>query len=62
MDLLKVELGSHSETCHGNHFISVKVEEVTDIQEEVEEEDPLLITHSELKAEDEVSCKVGCIL
>jgi hypothetical protein len=35
----------------------LKVEEVTYIQEE---EDPLLITYPELKAEDEVSCKVGC--
>jgi hypothetical protein len=54
MGLLKVELGSYSETCHGgSQFVSIKVEEVTDIQseeEEKKEEDPLLITYPELKA------------
>jgi hypothetical protein len=59
MGLLKVELGSYSETCHGgSQFVSIKVEEVTDIQseeEEKKEEDPLLITYPELEAEVEVS-------
>jgi hypothetical protein len=63
MGLLKVELGSYSETCHGgSQFVSIKVEEVTDIQseEEEKEEDPLLITYPELEAEVEVSCKLVC--
>jgi hypothetical protein len=54
MDLLKVEPGSDSETCHdGNQVIDIKVEEVTDIQEE---EDPLRRTFTVIKTEHEVSC------
>jgi hypothetical protein len=54
MDLVKVEPGSDSETCHdGNHFIAIKVEKATDIQEE---DDPVLTTFPVIKAEDVVSC------
>jgi hypothetical protein len=61
MDLLKVELGSYSETCHdGNQFIDVKVEEGTVAQEE--EEDPLLITFPIEKSELEVSCMMVFII
>jgi hypothetical protein len=55
---------SYSETCltssrDGSQFVSIKVEEVTDMQEE---EDPLLITFPVTKAELWVSCKCGCYL
>jgi hypothetical protein len=50
MDLLKVVPGSYSETCPASY--DMKVDEVTDIQEE---EDPLL-TFPVVKAEYEVSC------
>jgi hypothetical protein len=57
MDLLKVEPGSDDETCHdGNHAIYIKVEDVTDIQEE---EHPVLITPPLIKAEQEV-CLLLC--
>jgi hypothetical protein len=60
MNLLKVEPGSDSETCHdGNQVIDVKVEEVMDIQEE---EDPVLITFPAIKAEHEVSFMPWCTL
>jgi hypothetical protein len=58
MDLLKVGPGSDGETCHdGNHAIYIKVEDVTDIQEE---EHPVLITPSLIKAEQEVCLFVHC--
>jgi hypothetical protein len=61
MDLLKVELGSCSETCptssHDvNDITSVKVEEMTDIQEEDKEEDLVLVRLPKIKSELEVSC------
>jgi hypothetical protein len=61
MDILKVEPGSISETCptsshDGDQIIDVKVE-VSDTQEE---QDPLLIQLSEIKAENEVSCMCAC--
>jgi hypothetical protein len=55
-DLLKVVLGSYSETCltrQNTNEIDVKVEEVTNIQEE---EDPMAKTFPNIKAEQEVSC------
>jgi hypothetical protein len=39
-----------------NQVLSIKVEEVTDIKAEEEEEDPLLITCPGTKDEHEVSC------
>jgi hypothetical protein len=64
MDLLKVETGVCSETCPtsshvGSEVISVKVEEVTDTQEE---EDPLLIRLPDINSEHEVSCMFISIL
>jgi hypothetical protein len=61
LDILKVEPGSVSETCpatsrNGNQIIDVKVE-VSDTQEE---QDPLLISLPEIKAEYEVSCMCAC--
>jgi hypothetical protein len=58
MDLLEVEPGSCIETCPtsshvGSEAISVKVEEVTDTQEE---EDPLLVKVPDINSEHEVSC------
>jgi hypothetical protein len=60
VDLLKVVPGSYSETCpissnDGNEGIEVKVEAVTDIQEE---EDLVPV----IKAEHEVSCMSMCAL
>jgi hypothetical protein len=52
MDLMKVVPGSYSET-HPTSYDDIKVEEVTDIQEE--EEDPLL-TFPVIKEQHEVSC------
>jgi hypothetical protein len=62
-NLLKVVPGSCSETnltsSHdGNQVINIKVEKVTDIQEE--EEDPLLTEFPVIKAEHEVSCMSVC--
>jgi hypothetical protein len=61
-DFLKVELCSCNETCitshDGNDVISIKVEEVTDFQEE----DPLSITLPAVNAEHEVSCISWCPL
>lgn len=56
MEILKVEPTSCSETCvtsfgDGNEATDVKVEEVTDLQEE----DPLLVTLPVVPAELEVS-------
>jgi hypothetical protein len=46
--------GSHSETRHaGVEFISVKVEEMTDTEEE---ESPASVTSPAIKAEHDVSC------
>jgi hypothetical protein len=54
--------GSYSETCLTSHdesqVIDIKVEDAADIQEE---EDPLLITSPEIKAEHEVSFMSLCI-
>jgi hypothetical protein len=59
LDLVKVEPDSGSEAYHdGNHFITIKVEKVTDIQEE---EGPVL-TFPVIKAEDEVSHMCVCRL
>jgi hypothetical protein len=55
MDLLKVEPGSDSEMCHDHdecQFNSIKAEEVTAKQEEV---DPLLIQFPVVKPEHDVS-------
>jgi hypothetical protein len=64
MGLIQAGPDSCSETCltsshDGNQLVGIKVEEVTDIQEE---EDPLLITFPVTKAELWVSCKCGCYL
>jgi hypothetical protein len=54
VNLLENVPGSYSETCHvGIEVIHIKVEEVTDMQEE--EVDPVLVPFSEIKAEPEVS-------
>ncbi|XP_023717995.1 uncharacterized protein LOC111870166 isoform X6 [Cryptotermes secundus] len=58
ISLSQAEPNSHSETCltsshNENQLVSIKVEEVTDIQEE---EDPLLITFPVTRAELRVSC------
>jgi hypothetical protein len=57
IDLQKVIPDSYSETCltsphDGSQVINIKVEDVTDIQDE---EDPLQVTFPEIKAEHEVS-------
>jgi hypothetical protein len=52
MELVKVVPASDSKTCHdGNQDISIKDEDVTEIQED---EDPLLITSPVIKSEQEV--------
>jgi hypothetical protein len=49
-----VEVGSDSETCHaGVQAINIKVEELTDAEEE---KCPMPITFPGIKVEDEVSC------
>jgi hypothetical protein len=54
MELVKVVPGSDCETSHDGNQISIKYEDVTDIQED---EDPLLITSPVIKSEEEVwSC------
>jgi hypothetical protein len=59
-NLLELVPGSYSETCYnGNQVINIKVEEVTDIQEE---ENPVPETFPAIKAEHEVSCKSVCLL
>jgi hypothetical protein len=60
MNLLKVEPGSDSDTCHdGNQVTNIKVGEVTDVQED---EDPLLRTFPVIEAEHEVSIMNVCTL
>jgi hypothetical protein len=61
MHFLKDVRGSHSEMClasqNGNQ-INIKVEDVTDIQEE---EDPVPTTFPVIKAEEQISCMcVNC--
>jgi hypothetical protein len=51
MELVKVVPSSDSETCHDGNQISIKYEDVTDIQED---EDPLLITSPVIKSEEDV--------
>jgi hypothetical protein len=69
MDSLKVERGSCSETyvtssCVENRIVGIKVEEGSNVEEEKEEEDPLLIPFTPIKSEYEVSviCVVHCYL
>jgi hypothetical protein len=58
MELLSVVPGSDSETCHdGNQDVSVKVEDVTDMQEV---EQPLQVTSPLIKAE-HVRFRVQCL-
>jgi hypothetical protein len=52
MELVKVVPGSDSETCHDGNQISIKDEDVTDIEED---ENPLLISSPVIKSEEEVS-------
>jgi hypothetical protein len=63
-NLRKLVPGSCSETnltsCDGNHAISIKVEDVTDTQEE--QEDPLLTEFPLIKVEHEVSCLSVCTI
>jgi hypothetical protein len=59
MDLLKLEPDSDSETCHdGSQVLDIKVEGVTDIQEE----DPVQRTFPALKNEHEVGHVSVCAL
>jgi hypothetical protein len=59
MELLNVVPGSDSETCHdGNQDVSVKVEDVTDVQEV---EQPLQVTSPLIKAEQEVRPCIQCL-
>jgi hypothetical protein len=63
MDSLKVEPGSCSETCVmsscvENQVIGIKVEGISNVEEE--EEDPLLIPFTPIKSEYEVS--VICVI
>jgi hypothetical protein len=59
MELLNVVPGSDSETCHdGNQDVSVKVEDVTDMQEV---EQPLQVTSPLIKAEQEVRPCIQCV-
>jgi hypothetical protein len=58
IELVKVVPGSDSDTCHaGNQGVSVKEEDVTDIQED---EDDLLIASPAIKAEQEVRFCIYC--
>jgi hypothetical protein len=57
MNMLKSELGSHTETCltssgDGNHVFGIKAEEVADIKEE---DDPGPTTSAAIKTEPVVS-------
>jgi hypothetical protein len=53
INLSNVAPGLHNETYHaGVEFINVKVEEMTDVEEE---ESPLSVTSPVIKAENEVS-------
>jgi hypothetical protein len=63
MDILKSEPGSCIGTCQkssddGNHFVGIKVEEVTDIKAEV---DPGPTASIGIKTEPAVSCMSVCI-
>jgi hypothetical protein len=59
MELLNVVPASDSETCHdGNQDVSVKVEDVTDIQEV---EQPLQVTSPSIKSEQEVRPCIRCL-
>jgi hypothetical protein len=52
IELVKIVAGSDSDTCHAeNQDVSIKEEDVTDIQED---EDHLLIASPVIKAEQEV--------
>jgi hypothetical protein len=51
MELVKVVPGSDRETCHDGNQISIKDEDVTDIQED---EDTLLVTYPIIKSKEEV--------
>jgi hypothetical protein len=63
VNLMELVPGSHSEPCHDVNFVDVKVEEVTDLQEEEEEEkDPLAVTCQVIKTECEVSFMSVCPL
>ena len=57
-------LGSYNEIYVSSHNVSqvfdVKVEEVSDVQAEEEEEDPLLITSPVVKVENEVGALSVC--
>ena len=60
MELVKVEPGSHNETCLtssrvGNESSGIKVEKVTDITEGLEP-----VTSAVIKAEPEVRCMSVC--
>jgi hypothetical protein len=61
MDLQKDIRGSRSETCpaslDASQFISVKLEDVSDIEEE---KDPVPLNVSGIKTEHEVSCMPVC--
>jgi hypothetical protein len=61
MNMLKIELGSHTETCltssgDGNHVFGIKAEEVADIKEE---DDPGPTTSAAIKTEPVVSWYVN---
>jgi hypothetical protein len=66
MDLEKDVPLSWSQTfpvssCDENQFMNIKVEEVSDVEEE--EEDPLLTTFSQIKADEhKVSCMSMCFI
>jgi hypothetical protein len=61
MDFQKDMQGSCSESCptscDANQIVSIKVEDVSDIEEE---EDPLALRYSGIKTEPEVSCMTVC--
>jgi hypothetical protein len=59
MELLNFDPGSDSETCHdGNQDVSVKVEDVTDMQEV---EQPLQVTSPLIKPEQDVRPCIQCL-
>jgi hypothetical protein len=58
MELVKVVPCSDRETRHDGNQISIKNEDVTDIQED---EDPLLITSPLIKSEQEVRPCIQCL-
>ena len=57
-DTHRVAMGSYDEVYVSSHDVSqafdVKVEELSDVQAEEEEEDPLLVTSPVVKIENEV--------